>query len=413
MNAQADSTQSFSDVIDSLTEHLRRSSYSEVTISVMKRTFKRIEKFIRDNSFSQYSTTIGEQFLKEVNRESHTHSHSVYLKRCIRYLNEFIGSGAIEAFTPRTSKQQILPAFEIPLQRYLEDCRNRGNKENTIAFKEFYLRQFLYQCQVDNFSTLEDLTAEEAVNAALSLSNRGAWAVVRAFLLHLCMGGVLLRDLSTVIPHYTVPSNIPSTFSIDELHRVEAAIDRNTAIGSRDYAFILMFTRLGMRVGDIAQLEFDSIDFNSKTIHLIQQKTGEPLALPILPDVESALKNYIRLFRPKNTLPYVFLRVKAPYIRISTGTVNHRLKVYFDKAGVDISNRRHGPHAIRASLVTSMINEKIPYDAVRKVLGHKDPNAIKHYAKIDIENLRQCALAVPPPSGNFKAFLESGGVYEN
>ena len=148
MNAQADSTQSFSDVIDSLTEHLCRSSYSEVTISVMKRTFKRIEKFIRDNSFSQYSTTIGEQFLKEVNRESHTHSHSVYLKRCIRYLNEFIGSGAIEAFTPRTSKQQILPAFEIPLQRYLEDCRNRGNKENTIAFKEFYLRQFLYQCQV-------------------------------------------------------------------------------------------------------------------------------------------------------------------------------------------------------------------------------------------------------------------------
>lgn len=45
MNAQADSTQGFSDVIDSLTEHLRRSSYSEVTIRVMKRTFKRIEKF--------------------------------------------------------------------------------------------------------------------------------------------------------------------------------------------------------------------------------------------------------------------------------------------------------------------------------------------------------------------------------
>jgi len=43
---------------------------------------------------------------------------------------------------------------------------------------------------------------------------------------------------------------------------------------------------------------------------------------------------------------------------------------------------------------------------VRRLLGHHDPDAIKHYAKIDIDNLRCCAIDVPPPSGNFEALLE-------
>ena len=56
-------------------------------------------------------------------------------------------------------------------------------------------------------------------------------------------------------------------------------------------------------------------------------------------------------------------------------------------------------------MATSMVNDNVPYDAVRKTLGHSDPNAIKHYAKNDLENLRRCALDVPPASGRFLELL--------
>lgn len=411
MRAEAVTKQNFSCVIDSLINYLRKSSYTELTIINLKRTLKRIEKFMQDNSIPQYSPDAGKQFLSAATQEDTiSPSYFSYLKKCIRHLDEYIEKGTIQTFLPRTSKQQIIPAFEASLKKFLAHCKESGNKDNTLAFKEYYLRQFLNTCQIDGITNLTDLTAEEAVKAALSVSNRYAWAVVRAFLLHLCVEGDLPKDFSTVIPHYKAPQKIPSTFTIDELRKLEAAVDRSTVIGSRDYAFILLFTRLGMRVGDVVRLKFDNIDFHTKTISFIQLKTNEPISYPIVPDLEAALMDYICNFRPESTLPYVFLRANAPHYRITAGTVNHRLRLYFDRAEVNIAERKHGPHAIRASLATSMINDKIPYEAVRKVLGHKDPNVIKHYVKIDIENLRRCAIEVPPPSGSFKAFLESGDI---
>ena len=74
-------------------------------------------------------------------------------------------------------------------------------------------------------------------------------------------------------------------------------------------------------------------------------------------------------------------------------------------ASVDTAGKHHGPHSLRASMATSMVNDSVPYDAVRKALGHSDPNAIKHYAKNDLENLRRCALDVPAASGILLDFL--------
>ena len=68
-------------------------------------------------------------------------------------------------------------------------------------------------------------------------------------------------------------------------------------------------------------------------------------------------------------------------------------------------NRKCGPHALRSSLASSMVNDDIPYETVRKVLGHSSNNAIKHYARIDIEKLRRYSLAPPAPASRFHAFL--------
>lgn len=52
-----------------------------------------------------------------------------------------------------------------------------------------------------------------------------------------------------------------------------------------------------------------------------------------------------------------------------------------------------------------MVNDNVSYETVRKVLGHSSNNAIKHYARIDIEKLRTYSLEPPVASGGFKAFL--------
>lgn len=56
-------------------------------------------------------------------------------------------------------------------------------------------------------------------------------------------------------------------------------------------------------------------------------------------------------------------------------------------------------------LASSMVNDDISYETVRKVLGHSSNNAVKHYARIDVEKLRRYSLTPPAPAGRFHAFL--------
>lgn len=57
------------------------------------------------------------------------------------------------------------------------------------------------------------------------------------------------------------------------------------------------------------------------------------------------------------------------------------------------------------SLASTLVAENVPYNAVRTILGHEDPDAITHYVKFDVANLRSCALDVPAPSGSFAEYL--------
>ena len=75
-------------------------------------------------------------------------------------------------------------------------------------------------------------------------------------------------------------------------------------------------------------------------------------------------------------------------------------------AGIDPDGRKQGPHAFRSSLASSMVNDNIPYEVVRKTLGHTDQNAIRSYARLDLEQLRGYALPVMEAAGTFAAFLE-------
>jgi len=168
-------------------------------------------------------------------------------------------------------------------------------------------------------------------------------------------------------------------------------------------------TRLGMRSGDIAKLSLDELDFEHEAICLIQQKNGEILHLPMLLEVREALTDYINNARPRVASNTVFLCHKAPYQGITTSVLRFETSKYFGLAGINISGKKHGPHTFRSSLASSMVNDDVPYEAVRTILGHSDPDAIKHYAKLDIEKLRECAIGVPKPSGSFKTFLDGGG----
>ena len=178
-------------------------------------------------------------------------------------------------------------------------------------------------------------------------------------------------------------------------------IDRSTEKGKQDYAIFLLASRMGLRRSDIAELNFESIDFRNNRIHLTQKKTGNELELPLIDAVRNALICYIDTKKNCQYNGRVFADIDPNYI-------TNLIRKLMLNSGININGRRLGPHSLRSSLATSMVNDGVPYEIIRKILGHSDHDTVRKYAKLDIERLRKCALKVPAPSGHFQILLEGG-----
>ena len=191
---------------------------------------------------------------------------------------------------------------------------------------------------------------------------------------------------------------------------METSIDTSTITGKRNLAIIRLASRMGLRAGDITALKLSEIDFIGGYITITQEKTNVPLALQMPSDVSEALKVYLENDKYFLKDGYVFHSMTAPYGRITTSVIRHVLNECVHNANINVAGRKHGSHALRSSLASSMVNDGASYEVVRRILGHTDPNVIKRYAKADIENLRLCAIDPPPASGLFLEYLSGKEV---
>jgi len=60
-----------------------------------------------------------------------------------------------------------------------------------------------------------------------------------------------------------------------------------------------MAARLGLRAQDICNLCFNNLKWATNTIEILQEKTKEPLVLPLLEDVGLAIIDYLKYARPE------------------------------------------------------------------------------------------------------------------
>ena len=113
--------------------------------------------------------------------------------------------------------------------------------------------------------------------------------------------GVVANDFDEFFRAFKVrrKERIPSFYSSEDVVKIEESVNRNCALGKRDYAIILLASRLGLRASDISTLTFDEIDWESNLIRKKMVKTGNFIELPLLPEVGNAIIDYLKNGRPK------------------------------------------------------------------------------------------------------------------
>jgi len=204
--------------------------------------------------------------------------------------------------------------------------------------------------------------------------------------------------MSEYVPHvhYHAKAKIDKVWSDDEIEHMLNSIDRANPVGKRDYAIMAIAANLGLRTSDIVSLKVDDFNWNQGTINIIQQKTKEPLSLPISEQIGKAVIDYWMNGRPKTSATELFVAHTLPYQKLNTTLLYHLFNKYYAHSGIKVpETRQHGLHSFRHSLASRLLEKDTPVNVISNILGHVDSNSAKSYLQVDVEKLRQCSLEVP------------------
>ena len=193
---------------------------------------------------------------------------------------------------------------------------------------------------------------------------------------------------------------ILSFYSESEIKKLISCVSNHTTKGKRDLLIVLFAAELGIRSGDICRLKISDIHWERNTIEFFQFKTGVFNQLPLLENIKFALIDYLKDARPACESDLLFVGIKNNYQMISASQMHSVVSKYFALAGIDISKRKHGPHALRHSLASNLLMNNTPMHVIKDVLGHTNLNTTRMYLNIDFNTLLNFALEVPYENNN-------------
>jgi len=126
----------------------------------------------------------------------------------------------------------------------------------------------------------------------------------------------------------------------------------------------------------------------------VQQKTNNPLRVPLTGLVAAKLADYVRDERPVSADDHVFLRSVAPHVRLADHASIYRVTAEaFGKVG--ISDVKAGTRFLRHNAASRMLRAAVALPTISAVLGHADPESTNQYLSVDYDRLLQCVLEVP------------------
>jgi integrase/recombinase XerD len=218
---------------------------------------------------------------------------------------------------------------------------------------------------------------------------------VRSLLGFLHVEGVIGSSLASAVPSVAGGTglDVPRGLDPDAAARLLACCDRNTSMGRRDYAILVLLARLGLRPGEVCSLRLDDIDWRAGEL-VVTGKGHRIERLPLPVDVGEAVADYLRDGRPATAdCRTVFVRFRAPHRSLSVSGVTDTVRRTAQRAGLGCIRARQ----LRHTAATAMVQAGAALPEVGQVLRHRRLLTTSIYAKVDIEGLRE--LARPWPGG--------------
>ena len=402
------STPKVSELIAAATDALEKFKYRPATLYKFKLEWKKLIQYAQIKDVQVYSVELSQNFLRDtyqleagtkLARKDYNKARAIQILTNV-YLNQTIN-------LRRKYEEFHLPdSFKAEIDGFLKDEMGHSISKSTREGILYALYNFIAYLSQQGITQLSQVSPQDIHRYLQTLTDyckrtiKFNFQILRRFFTYLYTSGFSPQDLSLSIPNIRMGGNsgsdIPSVYTEDEIMRLLKAVDRANPIGKRDYAILLLATKLGIRRGDLRNLKLESLKWETNRIELVQGKTGQVLNLPILEEIGAALIDYLKNGRPKVLSEYIFLKHVPTYEKLSPVGLNNIVNKYFRQAGIIIpKGKKHGLHALRHSLASHLLENQTPIVVISEILGHLNSHTTSVYLKIDLDQLRTCALEAP------------------
>ena len=350
---------------------------------------------------SEVTETVIEQFAchqcQSTARWWHGGPEPRYLARIRRFLR-FVAVGRIVRSGAALSPPEV-DARVAEFQNWLRV--HRGVSERTINSHGLLVMRMMPILGTEpagyNAQCIRQVILDEAQKCSRAYLAKMRTAL-RGYLRFLIARGECKPWLDQAVPvfaHWQL-SSLPRYLTDSDIERVIAACETDTPHGIRDKAILLLLTRLGLRGGDILTMRLSDIEWAQGSLR-VRGKGRREVRLPLPQDAGDALLSYFDQVRPLSDSDRVFLRLHAPFRPFAKScTVSQIVQRALERAGIADAPSR-GANLLRHSAATSLLRAGASLDSVGAVLRHQSPDTTAHYAKVDVQMLRE--IAQPWPGG--------------
>jgi len=294
----------------------------------------------------------------------------------------------IAAFTRHLQVERSLSTHTV--RAYLGDLESLITHLETIGVADIadlelvHLRSWLANQQVKGGA--RTTLSRRAVSVRLFAK----WAVKNKFL-----AKDVAATLATPKGHRTLPEVLEiadAKLAMDSL--ATRAAEEETPISLRDVAIVEVLYASGARVAELCGLDLSDIDYDRQTIRVLGKGNKErtiPLGNPAMRALNLYLKEARDTLKNAQSANAVFLGVRGK--RIDQRTV--RTVVYNALQAIE-GIERMGPHALRHSAATHLLEGGADLRTVQEILGHASLATTQIYTHVSTERLQKAFKQAHP-----------------
>lgn len=210
-------------------------------------------------------------------------------------------------------------------------------------------------------------------------------SVLKNFFHYLCLKGYLSSFILSGLRGPKLQKKIPSFLEEEEVEKLLNSVKGEGFFYYRDKAVLELLYATGMRIAELVDLNIDNIDFTGETVK-VRGKGNKERIIPVGNYALKALTAYRELRREKAKPGVKALFLNKSGQRLSDRFMRKKINRYLDLADI---HKVSGPHSLRHSFATHLLNRGADIRSVQELLGHERLSTTQIYTHLSIKRLKE------------------------